>query len=67
MKFDERDFDSMLENTMSDLPPEDIVQDVTPWKKSMHRVLIGLAFSSINLNFILFSHYTISFSVPQGG
>lgn len=51
MKFDEKDFDSMLENTMSDLPPEDIVSEVTPWKKSMHRVLIGLALSSLTLNF----------------
>ncbi len=54
MKFDpmnEKDFDSMLESTMSELPPEDIVYEVTPWKKSMHRVLIGLAFSSLTLNF----------------
>ena len=54
MKFDpmnEKDFDSMLESTMSELPPEDIVSEVTPWKKSMHRVLIGLAMSSLTLNF----------------
>ena len=54
MKFDpmnEKDFDSMLESTMSELPPEDIVAEVTPWKKSMHRVLIGLAMSSLTLNF----------------
>ncbi len=51
MKFDERDFDSMLAQTVSDLPPEDIVAEVTPWKKSMHRVLIGLAMSSLTLNF----------------
>lgn len=54
MKFDpmnEKDFDSMLESTMSELPPDDIVSEVTPWKKSMHRVLIGLALSSLTLNF----------------
>lgn len=54
MKFDpmnEKDFDSMLESTMSELPPDDIVSEVTPWKKSMHRVLIGLAMSSLTLNF----------------
>ena len=54
MKFDpmnEKNFDSMLESTMSELPPEDIVAEVTPWKKSMHRVLIGLAMSSLTLNF----------------
>ena len=41
----------MLAQTVSDLPPEDIVAEVTPWKKSMHRVLIGLAMSSLTLNF----------------
>ncbi|MBQ7922114.1 MAG: hypothetical protein IJ325_06005 [Clostridia bacterium] len=51
MKFDEKDFDSMLENDLADLPPEDIIAEVTPWKKSMHRVLIGLALSSLTLNF----------------
>ena len=51
MKFDEKDFDTILESALSDLPPEDIVSGVTPWKKSMHRVLIGLALSSLTLNF----------------
>ena len=50
MKFDERDFDSLLENTVSELPPEDIVAEVTPWKRSMHRVLMGLALSGLTLN-----------------
>lgn len=56
MKFDERDFDSMLEQTVSELPPEDIVAEVTPWKKSMHRVLIGLALSSLTLNFLCLNY-----------
>ena len=51
MKYDERDVDSMLENIISELPPEDIVAEVTPWKKAMHRVLIGLAMTSLTLNF----------------
>ena len=51
MKYDERDFDTMLENDVAELPPEDIVHEVTPWKISMHRVLIGLALSTLTLNF----------------
>jgi len=51
MKFNERDFDTILESAVADLPPEDIVSEVTPWKKSMQRVLIGLALSSLTLNF----------------
>ena len=71
MKFDpmnEKDFDSMLESTMSELPPEDIVSEVTPWKKSMHRVLIGLAMSSLTLNFWCLNYIlpTIGFILMQG-
>ena len=51
MKYDERDFDAMLENDIAELPPEDIVHEVTPWKRSMHRVLIGLALATLTLNF----------------
>ncbi len=51
MKFDERDFETLLHSDVSDLPPEDIVSVVTPWKKSMHQVLLGLALSSLTLNF----------------
>ncbi len=52
----ENDFDAMLENALdampeTDLPPEDVVAVVNPWKKAMHRVLIGLAISTVTLNF----------------
>ena len=48
----EKEFESLLENSMFDLPPEDVVADVTPWKKAMNRVLIGMALSAITLNFL---------------
>ena len=48
----EMEFDSLLENSVSELPPEDVVTDVTPWKKAMNRVLIGMALSAITLNFL---------------
>ncbi|MBE6568812.1 MAG: hypothetical protein E7658_01170 [Ruminococcaceae bacterium] len=51
MKFDEKDFDTMLESAMSELPPDDIVEEVTPWRKSMRRVIIGLGLTSLTLNF----------------
>lgn len=58
----ERDFDAMLENAVPELPPEDIVADVTPWKKSMHRVLIGLALTSLTLNF-----WALNYILPASG
>lgn len=48
----EAEFEGLLENSVSDLPPEDIVADVTPWKKAMNRVLLGMALSAVTLNFL---------------
>lgn len=47
----DQDFEAMLAHSVSDPPPEEIVRDVTPWRKSMNRILIGLAMSTITFNF----------------
>lgn len=47
----ELELDAMLEHSISDLPPEDIVAQVTPWRRAMHRVLLGLALNAITLQF----------------
>lgn len=47
----ERDFETMLEKSVSDFPPDDVVEEVTPWRKAMSRVLIGMALCAITLNF----------------
>ena len=47
----EKDFEAMLENSFSEFPPEDVVAKVTPWKKAMNRILTGMAFFAITLNF----------------
>ena len=47
----EKDFESILESSVSDLPPKDVVAEVTPWKKAMNRILIGMTLSAITLNF----------------
>ncbi len=52
---DENDFDSVLKNSLPDLPPESIAQSVTPWKKAMRRVFIGIGLSSLTLNFSFIS------------
>lgn len=35
---------------MRELPPEDVVAEVTPWKKSINRILAGMALTAITLN-----------------
>ena len=46
---DELAFDAMLADSVPELPPSDIVTDVTPWRKAMKRVLTGIALSAIPL------------------
>lgn len=48
----EEGFDEALQESLSSIPPEDVVQEVTPWKKSMNRILLGLAMSAITFNFL---------------
>lgn len=45
------EFETLLEDHVSELPPEDVVAEVTPWKESINRVLVGLALTVITLNF----------------
>lgn len=47
----EQDFETLLEDNLADIPPEDIVREVTPWRKAMNRVLVGMALCAITLNF----------------
>lgn len=49
----ERDFETMLEKSVLDFPPDDVVEDVTPWRKAMSRVLIGMALCAITLNLLV--------------
>ena len=44
------DFEAMLESNVSEVLPEDIVAKVTPWKKSINRVLVGMALTGILLD-----------------
>lgn len=47
----DKDFEAMLEYSICELPPDDIVTAVTPWKKPINRVLAGMALTTITLNF----------------
>ncbi len=47
----EREMEAFWENAVPELPPNEIVREVTPWKKAMRRILIGLAMTTLLLNF----------------
>lgn len=52
----EQEFDALLENSLPPQPPEDIVQEVTPWRTAMDRILVGLALTNITLNFLCLNY-----------
>ena len=48
----EDEFDAMLESSLPDLPPEDIVADVNPWRRAIRWVLTGMGLTALTLNFL---------------
>ena len=47
----EQEFEALLQDGIAELPPDDIVCEVTPWRKAVNRILTGFALTSITLNF----------------
>lgn len=45
------DFEAMLARSVPDTPPEEIVAEVTPWRRAMNRILFGMALCAVTLNF----------------
>lgn len=50
-KMDDPTFETVLKTAVPELPPEDLVSKVTPWKRAVDRVLIGIALTALTLNF----------------
>lgn len=49
----DRDFDLLLQEGVSGLPPSDeMVDAVNPWRKAMNRILWGMGLVTITLNFL---------------
>lgn len=46
------DFDRALTESLAELPPEEAVQAVTPWREAMHRIVLGLCLTCFTLNFL---------------
>lgn len=53
----DRDFDLLLEESIAEIPPtDDLVEEITPWRKAVNRILWGMALCGITLNFLLLDH-----------
>lgn len=50
------DFKAMLAQSVPDTPPEEIVAEVTPWRRAMNRILFGMALCAITLNFLCLNY-----------
>lgn len=48
----DNEFEELLSVSIGDTPPEGVINDVTPWKRAMSRVVAGLALCTITLNFL---------------
>ena len=49
-------FEAMLARSVPDVPPEEIVAEVTPWRRAMNRILFGMALCAITLNFLCLNY-----------
>lgn len=51
-KLEEFELDSLLSESLSAPPDDDILTEITPWRQAMNRILTGLALTTIHLNFL---------------
>lgn len=52
-----QNLDKLLEEALTEQPPEnDVVMEITPFRKAMNLVLIGLALSTLTLDFIYLNY-----------
>ena len=51
-----QEFNDFLYENLPEIPPEYIVIDVTPTKQAMDRIVIGIALSTITLNFLCLNY-----------
>lgn len=57
-----QEFDWSLIHSLPELPPRDVVQEVTPWRNALSRILWGLA-----LNSITFQIFKLQYILPAVG
>lgn len=55
------ELDSLLAENLS-VPPEDVLREVTPWRRAMKRILVGLVLGTLTLNF-----WKLDYILPAAG
>lgn len=50
------EFDAILQKSLPEVPPEEIVRAVTPWRRAVKRILVGLALTTLTLNFLCLNY-----------
>lgn len=50
------EFDAMLQKSLPEVPPDEIVREVTPWRRAVKRILVGLALTTLTLNFLCLNY-----------
>lgn len=53
---DEQEFDTMLQNTLDEIPPVEVINSVTPWRRAMNQILTGMVLNTFTLNFGLLNY-----------
>lgn len=49
---DDAQFEALLSQNLPDTPPTGIVEDVTPWRRAINRILVGLLLCAVNIAFL---------------
>ena len=50
---DDRSFDQMVEDGMSAVPPPaEVLEEITPWKRALRRVVWGVGLTTILIHFL---------------
>lgn len=50
------EFDAILQENLPEVPPDGIVREVTPWRRAVKRILVGLALTTLTLNFLCLNY-----------
>ena len=51
-KLNENDFENLLKNSLNDIPPQNIIDEVSPYKDAIGHIVWGIGLTTITLNFL---------------
>lgn len=48
--YDEKNFESILQNSLPEPPPDEVIYAVTPWRRAMRQIIIGVMLNMLTLD-----------------